>query len=385
MTTLYEFSTKIFPFMVVPYCLALLVVIGYFIHRKISIMNAIKNVPAATILQINLKNVKKNLQIKSMIYNFILVLSMLELGAAAVWGLSNILIYYTPHNLKDFNISNSCTIKETNLINLQNSRTLIHRMLNTDMIILSLIPRIMYLFLIVLRRAFLDCPYRNCIKRNVVHILGRFFVILLLSSFVHTWYLSQLIFFPLGLLDFRLYIRSSYSFYLLLKGRRDEAKFHSSKRDYLDKKRIVNYFFYSQMFTVSCFALVLASSFLGFVSEPLSIFGFNPCFLSYITLDYFPTLNFHSNAFLILYYNLYIIQLSTIAFLDIIMFILYFSLCISIFLNILRRGKHFNNVNARITQPLMERYRSNLENRSRIENRRPPFIQAFRSNTFTRL
>ena len=69
-------------------------------------MNAIKNVPAATILQINLKNVKKNLQIKSMIYNFILVLSMLELGAAAVWGLSNILIYYTPYNLKDFNISN---------------------------------------------------------------------------------------------------------------------------------------------------------------------------------------------------------------------------------------------------------------------------------------
>ena len=48
----------------------------------------------------------------------------------------------------------------------------------------------------------------------------------------------------------------------------------------------------------------------------------------------------------------------------------------SIIVKLLRRRKKYIHVNEWITRPLMERYRADVE---RHKERRPPFIQAFRS------
>ena len=109
-----------------------------------------------------------------------------------------------------------------------------------------------------------------------------------LSCFVQTWYISQLLYFPMGMVDICVYISTSYKFYLHLKGRRDEAKSHSTSIDHFQKVHIVNRFFFIQVGTLGIFLMLLLTGLLSFILVPINIVNYNPYFLSYITLGLIP-------------------------------------------------------------------------------------------------
>ena len=163
---------------------------------------------------------------------------------------------------------------------------------------------------------------------------------------------------------------------VLLKGRRDEALYHSSRRDYLEKRRIANRFFYAQIFSYCLVFLLL----LYYAS------GFSLSVMDVLASSHFGTVSFGlSWKFILLCpkcWNItkFICNITcymSICVLDICLFFSYLFIFIKIVAKLFIRKKKFNHVNDWITRPLMERYRSNLEKRR--TQQRPPFIQAFRS------
>ena len=73
--------TGIFPFVIFPYCLVILFVICYYALMKYRILRDIRNVCYPPTIKIDRNKFKLNLQIKSIVYSFILILSITELVA----------------------------------------------------------------------------------------------------------------------------------------------------------------------------------------------------------------------------------------------------------------------------------------------------------------
>ena len=181
----------------------------------------------------------------------------------------------------------------------------------------------------------------------------------------------------LAIFDICVYISSSRAFYVLLKGRRDEALYHSSRKDYLEKKRIANQFFYTQVSTHFLGFLILLFDISFFSSTAFHTFS-HPNFFELMTLGYFPKFPSSWYAFA---FKIGIIcrriEAVFICLIESYIFLAYLFVSKSILAKLFIRRKKFNHVNDWLTRPLMERYRSSLEERR--TQQRPPFIQAFRS------
>ena len=387
MLSFYTFLTKIRPFIIVPVLSIMLFVIAYFIHQKCRLIVQIQNVPLSTIFQVNLNKVKKNLQIQSVIYNFILVIAFWELSVNLLWGVGQIYQYdilYIAKNSapKTMHLTNSCYTTDTILIGLFRDEPFVYWISSFVEILLNQFPPLLCLFLIVLRRLFLDLPYKRWIIRYSIFIFCRFSGLILLSCFIQTFYLAHLLYLPFLFVDFYIYITCCRSFYLLLKGRRDEARWHSTKLDYLNRSKVLNQFFYMQLFTIAAFILLIVDCLIDFSRVPIRVFITNPCLLDYISLGYFPSFSVSDSSkeiseVLITKY-LYIIQLICVGIVEVMMLLSYIVVCVGIVVKLIIRKRKFDHINDWITHPLMERYRASLET-MQIQ-RRPPFIQDIRTS-----
>ena len=343
-------------------------VLIYFLYQKYQVRIQIRNVPDSTIFNIDLDKVKKNLEIQSMVYNFLIVIMMIEIitnvfvGIAAIGLSKNVSFTYR---------------NRTIFITVERNRYFQYMSYLSDTITGFIFP-VLCLFLIVLRRAFINLPYQQWVRKYSVYILIRVIVILILFWIHITIIIGELVQLLFSIFDICVYNSSSRAFYVLLKGRRDEALYHSSRKDYLEKKKIANRFYYAQLFT----------HFLGFLLLLLhiSIFAYyifytipDPNFFELMTFGYFPIFpsSWHAFAFKIADIFQHI-KMAIIYLIELYLFFAYIFVSISILVKLLIRRKKFNHVNDWITRPLMERYRSSLERRR--TQQRPPFIQAFRSH-----
>ena len=103
---------NISPIVIIPYILVALFVISYFAYLKYIIQKEIQTLPTA-IYGIDVNNLRKNLQIKSMVYNFILIISIIEF-VSNVMGETDLLIIPTivPEDYW-INLSNSCRMEDS--------------------------------------------------------------------------------------------------------------------------------------------------------------------------------------------------------------------------------------------------------------------------------
>ena len=246
MSSVYVLMNQILSFGIIFYLLIVAFTISYFFYKKYLILGKIRNVPHHTIFSIDLTKVKKNLQIKSMIYNFILIISSIECVTFTVWGIIFVYTSYRQHSVNYYNVvvlvsaNSSCILQHT---------TLAHFIMNIATILALNVGTLVALFFAVLRRAFINYPYRRLIKYFVLYILLRSIFLIPLSYFLVTSYFVKIAFVPFLITDSYLYITSCRSFYILLKGRRDEARWHSSdstRRDYREKRKIAKHFLITQ-------------------------------------------------------------------------------------------------------------------------------------------
>ena len=154
----------------------------------------------------------------------------------------------------------------------------------------TLIITILGLFLIVLRGAFLNLPFKRWIIGYTITLIIRFSLLFILTSTNQIAYLIRLVHFPIGLIDFCIYISSSRSFYRLLKGRSFEARWHSTLSDNKIKLQIANQFLFAQVYSVFCFLLVLIAFLTDLLYAPLTIALYHPNFIHNISLGFFPTI-----------------------------------------------------------------------------------------------
>ena len=354
----------VLPLLIFPYMVASLIVISYYTYLKYKNWIYIRNVPPYTGYQIDLDKVKKNLRIKSTVYNFILLLAIAELIDNALMQTAIIFEFDFKHPSNyEVTISNSCDFWAGDLTILDNKSTFLRvRALEIGVVMMTMFPIIMSLFYVILRRLFINYPYHQHIRKYIVYILVQFILKVSLSCFLQTWYFEQLILFPLIVIDGGIYMSTSHKFYLLLKGKRNEARIHSTETDYLNKKSIVRQFFFAQVATLFILSLMVTGLFVASISMPLDLFANNPCYLSYITLGYLPDItipkdisklfNSITNYCLNIKYTVAFVGAMSIIFINI-------ALSIGIIVMLIKRRRRFIHINAKI-KPFIERYRNRL-------------------------
>ena len=380
MSSVYILMNQILSFGVIPYLLIAAFTISYFVYEKYLILVQIRNVSPYTIFSIDLTKVKKNLQIKSMIYNFILIISSIECVTFAVWGIISVYTSYQQHSDSYYNVvvlvsaNSSCILQHT---------TLAHFIMNIATILALNVGTLVALFFAVLRRAFINYPYRRLIKYFFLYILLKSIFLIPLSYFLVTSYFVRIAFVPFLITDSYLYITSCRSFYILLKGRRDEAWWHSTRREYREKRKIAKHFLIAQYGA----SIVIFSIFIVFTcnilidiirmileSECLLHYAFGPGTPVYFQV---PT-TFQNSANMVMYYCR-IVRGVFNAVMQLMFVLSHLLMLITIISKIIQRRKKFKHVNDWLTRPLMEKYRDTFNQRnSHFEG--PPFIQAFRSN-----
>ena len=352
---------KISPFVIIPYILVALFVISYFAYLKYLIRKEIQKLPTA-IYGVDVNNLRKNLQIKSMVYNFILIISIIEFVSNIVTETDLLIIPTIVPEDSWINLSNSCRMEDRDLEVLGIRSTFFYsRARNIAEVMCSELPILMGLFYIILRRMYLNVPYHRHIRKYIIYIVIQFVVKCVLVSFMQTFYFGELLYLPFGMIDFVIYICASQKFYNLLKGMRNAASLHSSKSEFLQKKQTVRRFFYARLATIVMILLFLIISLTAFIEATFQIL--TSCFLSYITSDYIPSTALSDQAkefiedvshicFLTQMVFLFIVELITIA--------IYLSLCVDIILTAVRKRRRYNNRNFLFTRPLMENYRRSL-------------------------
>ena len=269
------------PLLVFPSLLCVIPIFAYFIYQKIQVRNAIRNVPFSTIFSTDLNKVKKNLEFKSMIFNCILLLLMLETLTHLSIGISLIMEYDL--NLIPFRyaLTSNC-VNRSSSFQVVRSDPILLLLGNVHVIFSSLVPSVASLLFIVIRRALINLSYKNNVRRYCIYISSRLIFMLMMSLSLHTRYIMFLLLFPFVLIDFCKCISSSRNLYTLLKGRRDEAFYHSTRKDYREKKIITKQFLYTQIFSYFALSFYLLTQFIVFFITLIQ-FLYNPdsCILSH--------------------------------------------------------------------------------------------------------
>ena len=317
-----------------------------------------------------------------MVYNFLVLLCTLELTTVVLSDITVVEdILCILNNLKTENKTENCVI----FTGSNNSK--IYRIsditYNLTNIVAGTVLSVSCLFLIVLRRAYLNLPYKHWIKGYTLWIIAKI-ILQITTSFLHpiSHLIMSILIYPFGNIEWVVYISCCRSFYRLLKGRTFEAKWHSTRSDYIAKRRISTQFYYAQIYTIFLFSMGELLYLLCFIEEFLIILYQETDYFNQISIRAFHkdilTSKVQSSILYIIHYNTVIITISDIL-LFLTMFLGYFLVCIGIVIKFIRRKRKYKHVNDWITKPLMERYRATLDTPFRRSGQRPPFIQAFRS------
>ena len=360
---MFSIINNISPLVVIPYMLVALSVISYFAYLKYLIRKEIKHLPAA-IYGVDVNIVRKNLQIKSMVYNFILITSIIEFVTNIVIETDLLVGPTIEPESPLINVSDSCRVEDINFEILGRRSTFFYsRTRNIAEVVFSEMGILMALFYIILRRMYLNISYHKHIRKYIIYIVFQFVVKSVLLCFMQTYYFGVLLFLPFVLIDGAIYIFASQKFYALLKGMRNAASLHSTKRDYFERKRAVRRFFYAQLVTIFLFLLLLTVALTAFIQVSFRIL--TGCFLSYITSDLIPTITLSDQVKRLvehIIYNCRLAQMGILFVVELITVVIYLALCVDIIVKAVTKRRRYSSSNFLLTRPLMEKYRTSLLN-----------------------
>ena len=374
---IFNILNQICSFRFVPYLAIVVFTIPYFAYQKFLILYQIRNIPASTIFPTDLSKVKKNLQIKSLIHTFILIIYTSEAITFLLATIGSIFLAFKPLNLQHFQdvvVENT----DTNQSCLLKKNTNFGAYIRITQNIAFLLPILVNLFVIVLRRVYLSVPYRRWVIGYSVYFLFRLVFLICSAHFILTRYLLCTMELPFFFFDIHVYVKASKKFYLLLKGMSEEAKWHSTSQEYENKWRAAKLFAITRKLTLFILFLLMASNILNSVLELTIIVDHSNCIVQYIFPNTPISFTIPTSATVSSRISFYIRILEMISYIliGLIVFVLNLAILLWIIRRLILRRKSYIHVNDWITRPLMEKYRADV---GRKYDRRPPFIQAFRS------
>ena len=235
---------------------------------------------------------RRNTEIKLMINTFMRILLVIEILHNSLVTVSYVLNYSISNSYIPNLWHTNCTIDNSDIL------TLLHK---EGWILLSpvdisyssatLLLSTLTLLLRVLKRRYINRPYKVIIKNTILFMSFRFLLLLTLFSTPYTYFIA-LVLKLTCVFDLSYYIYYSHSFYSLLKGRSIEAQWHSTARDFREKSRIETQYYYTCIFCIIIFSFFTAEHFLHCINGFLDIVLQNTCILSHFTFGYIPEITF---------------------------------------------------------------------------------------------
>ena len=259
---IHDIESDILSFTTLLFSLLALAVFCHFLRRRYLLRGEIKNISKYDLMKPCYQNHLKNLQIKSMITNFVIIIVFVEF----MFNLS--LAGRALPKWKD-------TFNKENIFSFQDLKKAALTLRYIGIIAVYCHTAIPGLLLKVLLLAYLHCPYRYTVMRWSVYItvrcvvfVGSFFI----NSKIYTKELRSLrdilgsvAFFA----DFFTYIIYSRRFYLYLKSREKEARLFKDRTTYLNERAICFHFkVTSILVTTGLFALFIPTVIYPIISVP---------------------------------------------------------------------------------------------------------------------
>ena len=231
-------------------------------------------------------SVFKNLQLTSNINYFLIILLFLECFQSFTALLFDFTYSrYNSTELRNFPLTNSCVITYPAVSSLKSlSGWWIHVPIRVSKILHLILYPLINLLLDMLYFSYLASSCSRVVCRGSVWIIIRFVLLFILSSVFETtivgfWFLAKLYL----VYDLQRYIRLSIRFYRVLRGMRDEEKYHGSKLKFKRKDTILKQFLVSNSLLLILLinkALAILFTDWGLAMEVLIV---EPCYFSYIT------------------------------------------------------------------------------------------------------
>ena len=222
--------SKVIIFVCFSFCVLALPILFCYIRRRYHLQLEIKAVHCEQLWLVNYGNHLKNLKIKAMIANFVILILLIE-----ITNNGSILIDRILHQLND---------GKQQLWPILNDVRFISKY--------CFIP-MLCMFLNVLWLAYLHCQYKYTIMRWTAYIILRIIAMIILNQLISHFptsavgdqidsslYRTLLMIFDL--VDLLTYIWYSRRFYQHLKGRVIEAKFFKSRREFIENSYVCRHF-----------------------------------------------------------------------------------------------------------------------------------------------
>ena len=242
---------------------------------------------------------RKDRRIRILVLKFIILILLIELSTNVCGGFGGLVYGFIPrYEQRSITPTNSCQVNRDVDFQMELFPISWFAFLPDllDISIIQLLLPTVSLLLNVLRRAYLDYPYRTIIKRWMCIILIRGCILFLLLSYFQTVYIGISILPIIFIVDFSFYIKHSRECHSLLRSRMEVARVLSSRREYRDKSRVLyQYRVTSAYTTLTFFILTLKYCLYGLKN---SIHGLTRmlCLVNLITFGFFPVIVFSSNA-----------------------------------------------------------------------------------------
>ena len=234
------------------------------------------------------ESVIKNLRLTAKINYFLLAILFLECFqslSALIFDASY--SHYNSTSLKHYQLTNTCVLTYPAVTSLKSvSGWWIHLPMRVSKTIHLILFALINLLLEVLYVSYLSCRCKKYVLKGLAWIIFRFILLLILSSILETtiicfWFLSKLFL----IYDMYNYIIFSIRFYKVLKGRRDEEKYHGEKIKYNDKDVMLKQFLISSIILLILLISKTLSVLLTDWGLSLDILITKSCYFSYITAN----------------------------------------------------------------------------------------------------
>ena len=346
-----KISYKILIFSNIPFIIISVFIMIYYVNkwrlmfrkRVIAVYkNKLKNVDSDPSI------LMKDRQLRILVFKFIFIIILIELSSNIFAASSGIVYGFIPiYDQRHIPQMNSCQINIEIDFQMQSfpKGLLAYFPTILNISLTQFLQPTVSLLLNVLRRAYLDYPYRTIIKRWMYIILIRGCILFLLLSYYQTVYIGMSILPIFYIVDFINYIKNSRNFYLLLKDRAAVARFHSSRKEYRNKALVLYQYGKTASYTaLTFFVLTLLYSTFGLKS---SIHGATRS-LCFFTFGYSPLIVYTSAALTILnnvmkYLSVIVLCLDYLY--QILISFAYCLVCIAIGLGVYSETKQINKIN----------------------------------------
>ena len=298
LSSIYTIEFKGIPYIFIPFILCTLCILLYYVWYRISLGSQIARISLSPSLTLSLHNTNKNFKFKLFVTNFIILLLILELLVHLIRSVFSFIP--TPDVFLSYNLTESCQIDDyqTLIAFLYPQYWYFFLSYTLSPSLQMCILPIVTLLISVLRNRFLDRPYKKWLRIGLGIIFCRFIVCVCFLFFFQTRLLFNIPYICQYTIDYFIYLYYARAFHQLLCSRRNEARIHRREDPQLFRERsyVLSQYRVTTLYTLCVVSVYVFFVFLCKISTFVSVLLMEPCYLSYITFGYIPTLQLSIHA-----------------------------------------------------------------------------------------